>query len=307
LADKAPIAVIDLGSNTAILLIVAGQLPLQVLHEEFRIPQLAKGMGKDKMLHPDSMYRAAQVLSEYKEICDDRKVEIKIVGGTAPFRKSKNPHSTIEYFQEQTGLNVAILSGEQEAQLSFQAATMDLDGDFAVVDVGGGSTELIWGTEKQHSFSVASGCIDLTETYFPSQFENGGVATTDQVDAAKAAFVSELDKQARCHGVQGLVGVAGTPTTIGMLELGLVSYDPDKLDQLQLKKRQIEYWLNQLAKATLEVKTAGLHIPLGRAEMILAGTIIIHTVMEAYNFDSLTIRTRGVRHGLAMQVLEKIS
>ncbi len=316
-AKAKSLAVIDLGSNTAILTIFASTPPLQIIHEEFRIPRLAQGLQTGGSFASAAWERSCDVLNEYQEIARNFHAEIVLCGGTAPFRKVADADRAIQELQQETGIRVRPLTVTEEAQLSYLAVVLiECEGkslqatQLLVVDVGGGSTELTYGhadlDDDRHqvnkSISIAMGCVDLTESCLPEQLseEHGSAAAT--LKRLSTTFARSLN-QHRLPTVDQMVGVAGTPVSLALLQQGIHRYDPARADGVVVSRQELSRWCKRLATTPLHEKVSKYGIPSGRAEVIVAGLLILTEVMQHHNLKQMIVRNVGVRHGLALQVL----
>jgi len=165
-------AVIDVGTNSVLLLVAektkSGSVSSPLIREESRITRLGEGMGRGSNINKDAILRTVDTLREYQELCREHSVETIYVIGTEIFRQARNANEVIKRIKEVTDLDLEILSGDAEAEFSFRSALPVKSGDedeFVVVDIGGGSTEIIAGTKKNKTFakSLKIGAVSLYE------------------------------------------------------------------------------------------------------------------------------------------------
>lgn len=302
-------AVIDLGSNTAILLIYHPPPHFKVVQEVFRIPRLAEGLRSGGEIKQEALQRAIAALGDFAKIIAEQSAHLRCCGGTAPFRKMHNAADIIDQIKSATGITVTILSPEQEAKASFIAAlnvpatgkTVRFQKNAVVLDIGGGSCELAWGqpSHMQGYNSVAVGCIDLTERYLAAQLEKTATTSAEELAKAQAQIMAHLP-QLDLPPSASFYAVAGTPMAIALLEAGIHEYLPSQVDGMSISYTQLLYWRDQLAATPLKDKIERFGIPAGRAEVLLAGAIILAGVMQRYGFKQVIARNAGLRHGLAL-------
>jgi exopolyphosphatase/guanosine-5'-triphosphate,3'-diphosphate pyrophosphatase len=309
---KKHLAVIDLGSNTAILLIMKRQAPLQVVHEEFRIPRLAEGLFPGKDFSPTAVERACEVLREFRQLCEQHDAELVCCGGTAPFRKVHDVVTAIDYFYRHTGVTVTSLNEEQEAYCAYLSAValpyknkaLPKIAHATVIDIGGGSCEIAWGSgETMQGFhSAPSGCVDCTEQLLPMQLKMQGNSDTAEIAHAEQEIIKRFPKLAVPIG-STFFAVAGTPVTLALLELNVHRYAPELVDGQVVSLASLQQWRQKMGKTPLANKIGDYGIPPGRAEVLLSGLMILETVMRQYHFKDVVVRNAGLRYGLALQVL----
>ncbi|NOX88407.1 MAG: Ppx/GppA family phosphatase [Calditrichaeota bacterium] len=306
-----PSAVIDLGSHSALLLI-AVSLPsgdLKLLHEDFRITRLGKGVKRDGLMKSENMDRAVSVLEKFKEAIDEFSCRRVYVTATAAMRTAKNSDEMIGKISEHFGWEVEILTPEQEATYSYLGAISAFKNfknkEFIVVDSGGGSTEITMGngTDIKARGSVPVGAARLAEemgfkvTLCSS--DRMGLMQIVKNELEKIPFWNQLDS------TKVLVGSGGTITTLAAIHHGMEKYDPETINRTALDKDQIwklYYRINELSlKERLKIK--GLEK--GREDVITYGTIVYLTIMELREIDLIRVSARGLRHGYLLSKFKK--
>ena len=304
------LAIIDLGSNTAILLIFQNSPLFKVIHEEYRSPRLSQGLRHGGPINLDALSRTCDDLKQLNEIISDYQATLVSCAGTAPFRKVDAPKKLIDNIFERTGIRVTILSQMQEAYASYlaalqvptSAATLPQVGHALVMDIGGGSCELCWGLLDQMSgyHSVAQGCVDLTECYLPEQLNPHGCSTSANMEALRQAFVRQLPKISLQPSTL-MYAVAGTPVSVALLEAKIYRHQPHLVDGARLTLQMLDAWQQRLATTSLEEKISHYGIPAGRAGVLLAGIIVLSATMRYFGLSEVIARNSGLRHGLALQ------
>lgn len=298
-------ASIDIGSNTILLLVAEPSVSgLQVIFEDQRAPRLARGVDSSGRLHPESVERAIQALAEYHEFLESSfpEVEEVIVTATSAVRDAANREAFLRQVRQRTGLETRLLSGEEEAEYTFAGAMSllpDIKGDVAVLDIGGGSTELAVGSGEElsdrHSFDM--GCVRFTERYLLDDPPGTG-----QITSCREA-VEEMLKQRpfRLPEEVPLVGVAGTLTSLAWMDAGLTGYDREVLDGYRLSLTRIRDWSEKLsAMSSDNILKAYPEVMKGRADVFLAGVLILQGVMDYYEISHCDVSTGGIRHGVLL-------
>ncbi len=219
------LAAIDCGTNSTRLLVARGTGPgKQALARVNTITRLGRGVGGSGRLEPDAIERTVDVLRRYRSILDEHGVERIRMTATSAARDAANRDEFFDAAEAVVGIRPELITGDQEAALSFRGATDELDpseGPFLVVDIGGGSTEFILGTtEVEHAKSVDIGCVRLTEQYIESD-----PPAPEELHACLSVTEAHLEDVARempgMTEARTLVGLAGTITTMAAVEIGL--------------------------------------------------------------------------------------
>lgn len=298
------VAALDLGSNTFLCLIaevLEGTIS-KVYSDKVEIVRLAQGLASSKKFHPEALVRADLCLREFSKVIAQHRPDRVLAMATSAARDAVNKEALFE-IAKKYGIPLEIIPGESEAQITYLGAVSGLsenDKNRMVVDVGGGSTEFIIGKGKKiikgNSFDI--GCVRLTEKLITAQ------PTSDaEVRAVKTKVNTEINKaialMPKNFILDQIIAVAGTPTTLAAAELGI--FDPQKIDGFLLSREKLNDWLVKLAGATIKEKV-NMGIPSGRADVILVGVIILLQTLSLFGFEQLTVSTRGVRYGVALEL-----
>lgn len=301
------IAVIDIGTNTVLLLIaqiIEGKI--ETLNHAQRTPRLGKNIDAEGVIGKPAFIRVLEVLKDYKRIIDEYKVDKLIAFGTSVLRDVSNKDEFLNFIKDETGIDIEILESSQEAYWSYRGVISGIheNGNIVVIDIGGGSTEISQGTlqEVQCTHSINIGAVKITERYFknnpPSQTEIN-VAS----DFVRAAIMKIGD----CDFTSSrLIGVAGTPTTLASIDLGLKDFDANKISGHRLSFSKIEEIFKKLVKMKTEEIREISNTTEGRADIITAGTLILLEFMKFGKFNELIVSERGVRYGIALREWEKL-
>jgi exopolyphosphatase/guanosine-5'-triphosphate,3'-diphosphate pyrophosphatase len=295
-----PRAAIDIGSNS-ILLTVLGD-DGAVLHDEARIVGLGRGLGDRGLFKIDRITVADSVLEDFLQTARRHGVEpwqVKAVA-TSAARRAMNAETWTARVMSKTGLRIKIISGDAEARLTWLGALRDLDlppGPVLVVDLGGGSTEVVLGegANIHGRTSLELGSARLTETFLspgPSPPDPAGLARLrNHVDVILRSV--ELTPRPRT-----VLGVAGTVTTLMATKRGLQTYDGSQVHGGRLTRTDLAGFTDQLLSATAEERRALFAVSPGRADFMLAGVTVLDRVLVAARRQAMTVSDRGLRFGL---------
>jgi exopolyphosphatase/guanosine-5'-triphosphate,3'-diphosphate pyrophosphatase len=292
-------AAIDIGTNS-VLLTVAEQVggTLRPILERAEITRLGEGTAASGQLSQDGIARTLAVLAEYAESARALGAERTATVATSAARDASNGAEFLEQARRTTGLELEIIAGSREAELSFQAAVADFGAPgraLLVVDIGGGSTEFAFGTNGPPSFhaSIDIGAVRLTERYVasdpPSAWERAAVR--DSIDRA-------LEHLPPAPAGSELVALAGTATTLATLSLRLAAFDSARVHGAKLSRHQIHSLCERLWGMPLFERLALPGLQPGRADVIPVGAEILERIMGRFGFVTVTISDRGVRWGL---------
>lgn len=295
-------AAIDIGTNSVRLLITdsAGR----ELERVMRMTRLGQGVDVTGALAPEAIARTVAVLSEYAAQLSAHGVTRLRAVATSAARDAENGQEFFDAAQAVLGARPELLTGDAEARLSFHGATYGLpksDGPFLVIDLGGGSTEFVLGTEQpKAAISVQMGCVRMTERHL-----HGDPPTTEELRACELDVRRELlrvrevidAQQAHC-----VVGLAGTVTALSAMQLGLTHYDATRTHHSRLSAAQVSMLSTRLARATVAERRQLLVEP-ARAEVIVGGAVVLSTLMNELCIDELLVSERDILDGLAASML----
>ena len=300
------VAALDLGTNTFLCLIVEGNKNgITKVHKDLmQVVRLGQGVGETGAFHPDALVRARQCLTEFKKEIDAQKVDKILAMATSAARDAKNGEELFKIGKD-LGIPIEIIPGEDEARITYQGATAggaDSSKISLVLDVGGGSTEYIVGQGEKILFgeSLNIGAVRLTEKHIKSQPvpENEKQAVKEHIQKEIARILPEIKK----NKVEQIVAVAGTPTAIVAIEVG--GFDEKKVDGHFLSRERLQHWVNEFANTTVEVKKEKYQLG-GRADIIFVGASILLATVEALSLPGMIVSTKGVRYGVALEILRQ--
>ena len=284
------VGAIDCGTNSIRLLIAEQDQPggaVRDLVREMRIVRLGQGVDKTGMLAPEAIERTLAATREYKSMLDEYGVTRVRFVATSASRDASNRAVFVDGVREILGVEPEVVPGHEEAALSFAGALSSVPAQFnrpaLVIDIGGGSTELVLGTDSvEQSISLNVGSVRVTEKFLAEADPSQG--TPAQARALATQWIDEqldvAEEQVDLRRVGTLVGVAGTVTTVTAQALGLTSYQPERIDAAALTAGQhqeaIEFFVNQ----PIAVKAALGFMPQGREDVIAAGALVWERIIE---------------------------
>ncbi len=294
------IASVDIGTNTVLLTIAQRSQSdgsLTILEDFHSIARLGQGVDSVRIIQQDAFLRAESILLKYRELCTKYEVGSIRAVGTSCLRDAANRDEVCLRLSQTLGARVEVISGDEEARLCFLGS---IENDFptTIVDIGGGSTELISGKdgEIEYRTSIDIGAVRLTERYFkelPPSKENVNQALQDIKQALAVLPRSKM---------YALRAVAGTPTTLAAMVLKMPDFNADAIHNFQLYYEDIQTIASKLSQLTLAeiITIPGVHP--GRADILLAGVLILTSIMEYSSQTICTVSTKGLRYGVLKEM-----
>ena len=293
------VASIDIGTNTILLLIAeVGGEKIKPLFEMETVVRLGEGIQENGILTKEAMNRGIETLSQYLGRCQAMKVQKIFAVGTSALREAKNSAEFLRLVKEKLNLSIEVISGEEEARLSFSAVSRDLgevNEPILVVDVGGGSTEFILGRGNQINQWIS---LPLGSVRFTEQFLHSDPVQEEEWKAMEKKIRELLVQIPHSQEPLSMVAVGGTATTLASVEQGLDEFIPEKIHHFLLKKEALRNQLLLYRSRTIEGRRKIPGLPVARADVILAGGAILYLTMEELNCPSVLITCHGVRYGL---------
>jgi len=299
------VAAVDLGTNSTRLLVtdvVDGRLDEVVRRLE--ITRLGEGVDERKRLLPSPIARVRNVLTDFRREAEQLGVERTLAIATSAVRDAENGEAFLGEVEWSYGFQTRLLSGEEEAQLTFRGVSLgrELAEETVVIDIGGGSTELVVGGSDGVGFheSLDLGCVRLTERFLHSD------PPTDEELAACAAAVRGLLAERVASNVRPktAIGVAGTITSLAALDLGLAEYDPDQVHGHVLSSESVVTLLERLAALPVAERREIPALDPGRAPVIVAGAVILREALAHFGLDCLEASERDILDGAALEAAE---
>ncbi|WP_165055473.1 MULTISPECIES: Ppx/GppA phosphatase family protein [unclassified Adlercreutzia] len=305
-------AAIDIGTVTCRMLVadVAGGRVVP-LAKEYAITNLGEGVDASGELKAEAMERVARTIDRYCDVRDalstpEHPVLKTVCVATSAARDARNASEFARMLADR-GLELAVIPGEQEAALSFAGASAEFPGErILVVDVGGGSTELIVGLaggvpQKAHSFDI--GCRRVTERFLASDPPAALELSAARAWCAEqfAAYFEELPEGAR---PDRMVAVAGTATTAVSIREGMETYDSDRVHGARVSLEELEGITRRLAALPLEERAQVVGLDPGRAPVITAGLLILEEVMRAAGVGAFTASESDILQGMLLRAAQ---
>jgi exopolyphosphatase / guanosine-5'-triphosphate,3'-diphosphate pyrophosphatase len=309
----APRAAVDVGTNSVRLLLVDGDG--RRITREMTITRLGAGVDARGHLDDAALARTLDTIEAYRDRWTAHGVDPDHVrvAATSAVRDASDRDRFFGGVRDRTGVDAEVVTGDEEARLSFLGAVgaVDVTGPPAVVDVGGGSTELIVGRTPSAeddgapivagSVSLQLGCVRLTERHLPSD-----PPTVEELAAARAFVRARLDEadgvlagQGAALGAAGsLIGVAGTATTLGALHLDLDGYDEDRIHATRVPATALRELTERLCAMTVADRAALGPVQPGREDVLHGGAIVLDEVVARYGFAELVVSEADILDGL---------
>ncbi len=299
-------AAIDMGTNSTRLLVgeIAGPGgELVTLDRRMTITRLGQGVDASRRLAPEAIARTGAALREYRAAIDAvGGVDAVRATATSAARDAANRDELFAAVTDALGVAPDLLSGEEEARLSFLGATTGLatvaPAPYLVVDIGGGSTEFVVGSDHPEGLlSVDVGCVRLTEAWL-----HGDPPTAEELSQAVHVVREHLADVVRevpeVRTAETLVGLAGTVATFAMVEQGLATYDRDRVHHFRLTRDAAEDVFRTLATEAIEDRRHNPGLEPGRVDVIVGGAVILVTIMRTLGFDELLTSETDILDGI---------
>lgn len=298
------VAAIDQGTNSIRLLVVDADGT--ELTREMVITRLGRGVDRTGLLDADALARTIDVLATYGRRARALGVSRIRVAATSAVRDAGNREAFEAAVRAHTGSSLEVITGEQEAALSYLGGTHGLDpadGPFLVQDIGGGSTEFVVGSEPgiaEHARSTQIGSVRLTE-----RLVDHDPPDADEVAAmfrTVADVLADVESSMPIGHPGTFVAVAGTATTVQAINLGLDRYDPDLIHRSWLSRADAERILDELVEMTNAERAAIPVMVPGRGDVIVAGAVILVATMRRFDLDRALVSETDILDGLALQM-----
>ena len=299
------VAAVDLGTNSTRLLVAdVADGRLDDVVRQTRITRLGEGVDGRRRLLPVPIARVRNVLTEYRRQAESLGAERTLAIATSAVRDAENGEAFLGEIEWSYGFETRLLTGHEEAQLTYRgiAAGRGLDGDTLIVDIGGGSTELLVAAADGVRFhdSLDVGCVRLTERFLGS--DPPTEAELDECARAVRALLAErMPEDVR---PEGAIGVAGTVTSLAALDLRLGEYDGERVDGHVLSRAAIDDQLALLASVAVDVRRTIRPLEPERAPVIVAGAVILREALAHFELDAIEASERDILDGAALAAAE---
>ena len=302
-------AVIDIGTNSVLMLIadIGEYSSYCVVWECARILRLGEGITTSSVINSSALERTVAVLQDYSALCRDMQVEHIGCIDTEVFRRAENNIDVLDHIQKETGFSVSILSGEEEAHLSFISAVRENSsnaGSYIVIDVGGGSTEIIRGLDlsRVDSVSIPQGAVILTEQYI-----NNDPPRLNECTAMRTAIHKSMQQYLTPEPSVFLIGIGGTVTTLAAVYHKMEKFNPETIDKTILTADTVKEILNRLTSLTTHERAGLPDMEAGRADIMVGGTVLLLEIMQLLAVSSVQVSTKGVRFDYLLSEMGKNS
>jgi len=299
------VAAIDCGTNSIRLLIadIDGSNFREVVRD-MEIVRLGQGVDQTGQFHPDAIARTLAAVDKFAAEIAKRGVEKIRFCATSATRDATNRHLFVDGVRQRLGIELEVISGDEEAALSFAGAIKDLatsNGPFLVVDIGGGSTEFVFGTSTvEAARSVNIGCVRMTERHFDSD-----PVTTPQIELARTDIQAAIAQAAAIVPItkaKTLVAVAGTATTVAAAALNLPEYDRYAIHLSRISAQQVHDAATMFATKTREQRLSLGYMHPGRVDVIAAGSLVLSEIMKATGAAEFVASESDILDGMAFSL-----
>jgi exopolyphosphatase/guanosine-5'-triphosphate,3'-diphosphate pyrophosphatase len=299
-------AVVDIGTNTTRLYIADvedGRIS-EELERRTKVTRLGAGVDADGRLGEEAMQRVYDTLDDYKQLIDEHDVDEGVAVLTSATRDAANGQEFAGTVESRYELKPHVLKGEEEARLTFLGATSDRDPDSTVptlvIDIGGGSTELVIGTGREADFFVSTqaGVVRQSERHLHSDPPEQG--ELDELAGDVRSILTDAVPAERRRAVQHAIAVAGTATSLAAIAQDLDPYDPAKVHGYMLGTAERDEIRERLAAMTTEERRHVTGLDPARAPTIVAGIMILTEVMTVFGLDEVEVSEHDILRGAAL-------
>ena len=300
------VAAIDCGTNSIRLLIAdidGGNF--REITRQMEVVRLGQGVDKTGAFHPDAIARTLAAVDLYAAEIAKRGVEKIRFCATSATRDATNRALFIDGVKERLGIEPEVIAGEVEAALSFQGATKDFDksqGPFLVIDIGGGSTEFVFGTDSvEAARSMNIGCVRMSERHFTGdQPDPGQIASAiEDIDEA----IRQAAKSVPITEAKTVIMVAGTATTVAAAALDLPAYDRYAIHLSRISAERTHQISTELLRETREQRAAHGYMHPGRVDVIGAGSLVLDRIMLATGASEFVASESDILDGMAWSLV----
>jgi exopolyphosphatase/guanosine-5'-triphosphate,3'-diphosphate pyrophosphatase len=303
---------IDVGSNTIRLLI--GRVEnrkITRLRTGMVITRLAAGIGETGLLNPDNMEKSVSVLKAFSDIISAYGISHIRAVGTSALREAENSEEFMRRVLSETGINIEVISGEEEAELTARGVIFDLPetDSSLIVDIGGGSAEWILcrNSSPVEMGTIPTGVVKLFDNHIKS--DPPSKADTISLRGEAEIILSRLKTQMG-HLINSrtvFIGTAGTITTLASIDIGLESYDHEKIHRHRISLKRLHDIADKLTGVPLSERKKIIGLEPERADLIIPGILFTINIMELFGFDSILVNDNGLLEGVLIKLSERVS
>lgn len=302
------VAAVDCGTNSTRLLVAREREDgtLETLERLMTITRLGEGVGASGRLDPAAIERTVDVLRRHRDVMDVHGVTAVRATATSAARDAANRDDLFGAAAAALGAPLELLSGEEEGRLSFLGATAGVDpaeGPFLVFDIGGGSTEFVVGTtEAEAVLSVDVGCVRLTEAYLAHD-PPSAVELSSAISVVEAHLEDVARELPSARGARTAIGLAGTVSTVAAVEIGLATYDRERIHHFRLTRAAAEDVFRTLATEARPERIQNPGLEEARADVIVGGCCALVATMRFFDLDEVLVSEADILDGMAMSLL----
>ncbi|MEV4839470.1 Ppx/GppA phosphatase family protein [Nonomuraea sp. NPDC049486] len=312
------VAAIDCGTNSVRLLVAdVGEAALADVERRMEIVRLGQGVDRTGRLAPEALERTFGAMRAYRKLIDQHGAGATRVVATSATRDAANRQEFTDGVREIFGVEPEVISGSEEAELSFTGATRGLvrlspetevpQGPlppYLVVDIGGGSTEFVVGSEHAESaISVDIGCVRLTERHLRDAGDPPSAAALEAVVADVEAALARVEDEVPVRDARTLVGLAGSVTTVAGVALDLPAYLPERIHHARLSSEQVHDVTRRLLAMTHDERAALPVMHPGRVDVIGAGALILDRIVRRFGFEQVVVSEHDILDGIAWSLV----
>jgi len=301
------IASIDIGTNTILLLIADVDLStksLLTLHEEISMPRIGKDLNRTGFILEEKIDELEKILFEFKRITDKYDCEKCFIIGTHALRQAINRNEIVERIIKNTGMRIEIVPPDLEAEYAFYGVltAVNTDDTFAIVDIGGGSSEIIIGKQKKllEKISIPIGVVTLKDNFisaYPISFEEKQILHTQIEEAIRKLKLKK-------YAPKSIIGISGTPTTLSAIIKDLKIFDVKQIDGSILPLKKIQLIVEFLGNSSIDkIKNKYGDIITKREDILYVGGRILIEIMNYFELAETIVSTKGIRHGVIYKKL----
>lgn len=308
------VAAVDCGTNSVRLLVAdVGERGLTDVERRMEIVRLGQGVDRTGRLAPEALERTFGAMRGYRKLIDQHGATAVRVVATSATRDAANRQDFTDGVREIFGVEPEVITGAEEAELSFTGATRGLlrlspetempQGPlppYLVVDIGGGSTEFVLGAEHaEAAISVDVGCVRLTERHLRDAGDPPSAAALEAVVADVEEALSRVEGTVPVRDAHTLVGLAGSVTTVAGIALGLPAYLPERIHHSRLTAEQVCEVAGRLRAMTHDERAALPVMHPGRVDVIVAGALILERIVRRFGFTHVVVSEHDILDGIA--------
>jgi exopolyphosphatase / guanosine-5'-triphosphate,3'-diphosphate pyrophosphatase len=305
------VASVDLGTNTILLLIAEVDVKsgeIKTIANHYSIPRIGRGLKPGFPFPAENIKKMFDVLDFYSRLIQNYKCEKIIFTATNAFRIASDSKDIKEEIKERYNVELDIISGEEECKYAFLGAVSGHTNNknYLVIDIGGGSTEIIYGAKNKILFnkSFDAGVVSGTEKYFrsdpplPENISDFSEYIKSKLKEISSSIIS-FDKA---------IAIAGTPTTLACIKLGLNEFNEEKIEGAKIRYEEMENFVSELSNlSSKDILVKYSPVVKGREDVLLAGTITLKIIMELVKATEVEVSTRGIRYGAVVNWIKKSS